>query len=161
MPSRWPPLTGLPDDRVRRERAGPVPGPREPMSRLSRSALIVSDSAPLRRYIAASLAGARIICSEAASGLQAMDLISDRVFALYIVDLDMAANDGLAIFAIALAGRDQQASQAVIGCSEAPDEAMRREPWAGTKLFARLTKPFQPADIIAAAESALAERPQA
>ena len=159
MPSRWPPLTGLPDDRVRRERAGPVPGPREPMSRISRSALIVSDSAPLRRYIAASLAGARIICSEAASGLQAMDLISDRSFALYIVDLDMAANDGLAIFAIALAGSGHEGS--VIGCSEAPEEAVRREPWAGTKLFARLAKPFQPADIIAAAEAALAETPEA
>src|SRR5690242_10422671 len=106
MPSRRPPLAGLPDDRTRRDRAGPVPGSREPMTRPSRSALIVSDSAPLRRYIAASLAGARISGVEASAGKQAMELMSERSFELYVVDLDMPSSDGLVVFAQALK-RDQ------------------------------------------------------
>src|SRR5262245_38627005 len=113
MPSRRPPPIGLPDDRGRRERAGPVPGPREPMTRPSRSALIVSDSAPLRRYINASLAGARFDCTEASSGFQATDLISNRQFGLYVIDLDMPMSDGLAIFAITLIGGGRDPSPAI------------------------------------------------
>src|SRR5262245_10200829 len=158
MPSRRPPPIGLPDDRGRRERAGPVPGPREPMTRPSRSALIVSDSAPLRRYINASLAETRFNCIEASSGFQATDLISSRRFDLYVIDLDMPLSDGLAIFAITLTGGDRGSSPPIIGYSREPTTALDRAPWAGARFAAVLQKPFQPDEIIAAAKATLETR---
>src|SRR5262245_20191452 len=101
-----------------RDGAGPVPGLRNPMGRLSRSALIVSDSAPLRRYIAATLEAVGYSCTEAANGYHAVDRLSERLFGLYAIDLDMPPSDGMSIFTITLTGGLRDPSPAVIGISQ-------------------------------------------
>lgn len=132
------------------------------MTRFSRSALIVSDSAALRRYIASTLEAVRFSCAEAASGFQAMDCLSERMFDLYLIDLDMASADGMAIFAVTLTGGFRDPSPTLIGVSERPQEHALKPPWGDASSFAALfAKPFRPGDLIAAVEAALAssERP--
>ena len=135
---------------------GPVPGQRDPMTRRSRSALIVSDSAPLRRYAAASLEAIRIVCTEAANGFQAMDRLTEKAFALYVLDLDMQPSDGLAIFAVTLFGGYRDASPVVIGYSGRAAGEQPRGAWpADAEFAALLPKPFHPAELVMAAQRVL------
>jgi DNA-binding response OmpR family regulator len=132
------------------------------MTRPSRSALIVSDSAPLCRYAASSLRTVRFTCTEAINGFQAIDLLHERLFDIYVIDLDMPASDGNAIFAITLFGGLCDPSPAVIGVSSRPEAEARKGPWNETlDLAALIPKPFRPGDLIAAAEAALAEQAKA
>jgi CheY-like chemotaxis protein len=124
------------------------------MTRPSRSALIVSDSAPLRRYAAASLETAGFSCTEAGNGYLAIDRLSERLFALYVVDLDMPQSDGVSIFAIAMQGRDP--SPITIGFSRRPEAEARTGAWSSTAFSAVLSLPFPPDALTGAAEAALA-----
>jgi len=132
------------------------------MTRPSRSALIVSDSAPLRRYSVSSLKAIRFSCTEAINGFQAMDRLHERLFDIYVIDLDMPSSDGNAIFAITLFGGLCDPSPAVIGVSSRPEAEARKGPWNETlELAALISKPFRPGDLIVAAEAALAEKAKA
>jgi CheY-like chemotaxis protein len=127
------------------------------MTRPSRSALIVSDSAALRRYIASTLGAVGFFCAEAANGFYAMDCLSERLFDLYLIDLDTSSTDGMAMFAVTLTGGFRDASPVLIGVSDRPQEQALKHPWGDPSSFAALfTKPFQPGDVIAAVEKALA-----
>jgi CheY-like chemotaxis protein len=132
------------------------------VTRPSRSALIVSDSATLRRYIASTLEAIRFSCTEAASGFLAMDCLSERMFDLYLVDLDIAPSDGMAIFAVTLTGGFRDPSPVLIGIAEQPQKQALKAPWGDASTFAALfAKPFRPDDLIAAAEAALADSQRA
>ena len=125
------------------------------MKRPSRSALIVSDSAPLRRYAAAALEAGGFICAEAASGLQAMERFRETRFSLYVIDLDMAASDGLAMFKITLTGRDDGRQPVIIGCTRT-GKMPADGPWSDEHLFSTLLPtPFRPQQLLEAAEEAL------
>ena len=127
------------------------------MTRPSRSALIVSDSAPLRRYAVSSLKAIRFSCTEAINGFHAMDRLYERLFDIYVIDLDMQTSDGMSIFAITLFGGLRDPSPVVIGISSRPEAEARKAPWNETlDLAALIPKPFQPNDLIAAADAALA-----
>ena len=128
------------------------------MTRPSRSALIVSDSAPLRRYAVSSLKAIRFSCTEAINGFHAMDRLYERLFDIYVIDLDMQTSDGMSIFAITLSGGLRDPSPIVIGISSRPETEGRNAPWNETlNLAALIPKPFRPSDLIAAADAALAE----
>ena len=134
----------------------PVPGTRSPVTRPSRSALIVSDSAPLRRYMAKTLEAVRFCCTEAVNGFHAMDLLSERLFDIYAVDLDMPASDGMSFFAVTLAGGFRDPSPVVVGISARPEQEARTGPWASAaSLAAMIGKPFRPDELVAAADAAL------
>jgi CheY-like chemotaxis protein len=125
------------------------------MSRPSRSALIVSDSAPLRRYAAAALEGGGFLCAESANGLQAMERFRQTRFALYVIDLDMAASDGLSMFKITLTGRDDDHPPAIIGCTRT-GMLPANGPWTDERVFSvLLPTPFRPQQLLEAAEAAL------
>jgi CheY-like chemotaxis protein len=126
------------------------------MTRPSRSALIVSDSAPLRRYAAASLETAGFSCTEAASGYLAVDRLSERLFALYVIDLDMPQSDGVSIFAIAMQGRDP--SPIAIGLSRRPEAEALMGAWSSTAFSEVLSLPFAPDALARAARDALAAK---
>jgi len=94
-------------------------------------------------------------CTEAINGFHAMDRLSERLFDIYAVDLDMPASDGMAIFAITLTGGFCDPSPVVVGISSRSEEEVRAGPWAtGAKLAALIAKPFRPDDLIAAADAA-------
>jgi len=129
------------------------------MTRPSRSALIVSDSAPLRRYAASSLEAIRFSCTETINGFHAMDRLSERLFDVYVIDLDMQTSDGMAIFAISLFGGLLDPSPIVIGVSSRPEAEARVGPWNEVlDLAALIPKPFRPEDLIAAVDAAFADR---
>ena len=114
------------------------------MKRPSRSALIVSDSAPLRRYAAAALESGGFVCSEAASGLQAMERFRESRFSLYVIDLDMPTSDGLAMFAITLTGGYDEDAPVIIGCTRS-GAAPTTGPWSDERIFSSLLlTPFRP-----------------
>lgn len=124
------------------------------MTRTSRSALIVSDSAPLRRYAAASLAAVGFACTEAAGGYLAVDRLSEQAFDVCVIDLDMPQTDGISILAMSLFGRDP--SPVAIGLSRRPEAQARMGAWSSTPFSAVLALPAAPDAIAGAAESALA-----
>jgi CheY-like chemotaxis protein len=126
------------------------------MTRPSRSALIVSDSAPLRRYAAASLEAAGFSCTEAASGYLAVDRLSERLFGLYVIDLDMPQSDGVSIFAVTMNGRDP--SPVAIGFSKRPEAEARAGAWSSTAFFSVLSLPFPPDSLAATARAAVAAK---
>jgi two-component system chemotaxis response regulator CheY len=125
------------------------------MTRPSRSALIVSDSAPFRRYAAAALKAGQFACTEAANGFQAIERLSGNPFLLYIVDLDMPTSDGLAMFAITLMGGERDPAPTIIGCTRNPKWETEPSPWSGKTFAALLAKPFRPEEILVAAAAAL------
>jgi CheY-like chemotaxis protein len=125
------------------------------MKRPSRSALIVSDSAPLRRYAAAALEAGGFVCAESASGLQAMERFRETRFSLYVIDLDMAASDGLAMFKITLTGRDDNHPPVIIGCTRS-GYLPKNSPWSDESIFSSLLPtPFRPQQLLEAAAAAL------
>jgi CheY-like chemotaxis protein len=125
------------------------------MKRPSRSALIVSDSAPLRRYAAAALEAGGFICAESTSGFQAMYRFHDTRFSLYVIDLDMPPSDGLSMFAITLTGGRTDQAPAIIGCTRSgrpPTDG----PWSDDGIFTTLLPtPFRPQQLLDVAEAAL------
>jgi CheY-like chemotaxis protein len=130
------------------------------MTRPSRSALIVSDSAALRRYIASTLEGARFSCVEAANGFQAIDCLSERLFDLYLIDLDMQQSGGAAILAATLKRGFRDPSPTLIGISDRPKEQALKPPWGDASSFAALlAKPFRPGDLVAVVQANLARSP--
>jgi CheY-like chemotaxis protein len=125
------------------------------MKRPSRSALIVSDSAPLRRYAAAALESGGFICAEAANGFQAMDRFHETRFALYVIDLDMEASDALSMFAIISKDGDRDRTPAIIGCSRS-GLLPAGGPWSEKGVLATvLSSPFRPQQLLDAAEAVL------
>jgi CheY-like chemotaxis protein len=125
------------------------------MKRPSRSALIVSDSAPLRRYAAAALEAGGFICAEAANGFQAIDRFHETRFALYVVDLDMAASDALSMFAIITKSRSSESAPAILGCARS-GQLPADGPWSDKGVLAAiLPSPFRPQQLLEAAEFAL------
>lgn len=127
------------------------------MKRPSRSALIVSDSAPLRRYAAAALESGGFECSEAANGFEAIEHLRRHRFPLYVVDVDMARTDGLPMFAIALNGDGPgHAPPTIVGCTRSGGRLSSDSPWSDPAIFAiLLPTPFRPAELLEAAEAAL------
>lgn len=125
------------------------------MRRPSRSALIVSDSAPLRRYAAAALEAGGFICAESANGLQAMERFRQTRFSLYVIDLDMPPSDGLSMFAITLTGVDDSQPPSIIGCTRS-GQLPADGPWPDEDLFSSLLQtPFRPQQLLDVAEAAL------
>jgi CheY-like chemotaxis protein len=126
------------------------------MKRPSRSALIVSDSAPLRRYAAAALEAGNYVCSEAADGFQAMEQMQQKRFSLCVIDLDVSLSDGLAMFAITLKGGSGR-PPAVIGCTRS-GRLPADSPWADESAVSTvLPAPFRPHHLLEAAKLALAQ----
>jgi CheY-like chemotaxis protein len=125
------------------------------MKRPSRSALIVSDSAPLRRYAAAALEAGGFVCAESTSGLQAMERFRQTRFSLYVIDLDMPSTDGLSMFAITLMGGEDGPPPSIIGCTRT-GRAPADGPWADEEFFSSLLPtPVRPQQLLDAAETAL------
>ncbi|HEX5006566.1 MAG TPA: hypothetical protein VFV70_05605 [Hyphomonadaceae bacterium] len=123
------------------------------MKRPSRSALIVSDSAPLRRYAAAALEAGGFVCAESSNGFQAMERFRETRFSLYVIDLDMAASDDLSMFRITLTGREDHARPAIIGCTRT-GVGPAKGPWADERLlFVLLPTPFRPQQLLEAANA--------
>lgn len=83
-----------------------------------------------------------------------MERFHQTRFSLYVIDLDMAASDGLSMFAITLTGQDDDHPPVIVGCTRNIEETSGA--WADRSMFAALLPaPFRPEQLLAVANEAL------
>src|SRR5579884_1212101 len=116
---------------------------------MSRAVLIVDDDEFVRKLIATTLEDvAGFELHEAADGVQALDIASERLPTLVFLDVDMPGLDG--IEACRELRRRHSAATIVMLTAAHGDEVERRAVEAGADLF--LTKPFSPLDLLRLAD---------
>jgi len=116
--------------------------------------LIVDDSRVVREMIVACLRGvADLQFTHAASGLEAIERLSLGRFALVFLDLNMPDIGGFEVLEF-VRGQDALREVPIIVVTTRGDEGSRERALAmGATRF--MTKPFEPADILAEVRSLL------
>ena len=116
--------------------------------------LIVDDSKVMREMIAACLRGeADLQFTHAASGLEAIERLSLGRFSLVFLDLNMPDIGGFEVLEF-VRGQDELRDIPIIVVTTRGDEGSReRALTTGATRF--MTKPFEPADILAEVRSLL------
>lgn len=110
--------------------------------------LIVDDSATMRRMVQASLrALADVRFSEADSGLAAIEQLTVAPVDLVTLDLNMPDMHGLEVLQFIRAQPSFRELPVVVLTTRGDEGARGAALAAGASLF--LTKPFQPADLVA------------
>lgn len=128
-----------------------APRPRPPC------ALIVDDSAGMRRYLQAILSSAGFDCIEAGDGAEAFNVVLAGGVDLVVTDLDMPEMDGFGLLA-AIRLLAPRARPPVIVVSGLLDETLaERRPELRTAV-SLLAKPVQPADLLRAVARAAGAR---
>ncbi|HZU60118.1 MAG TPA: response regulator [Solirubrobacteraceae bacterium] len=112
---------------------------------MSRAVLIVDDDEFVRKLIATTLEDvAGFELHEAADGVQALDIASERLPTLVFLDVDMPGLNG--IEACRELRRRHVTATIVILTAAHGDEVQHQAEDAGADLF--LTKPFSPLDLL-------------
>ena len=120
--------------------------------------LVVDDSKLMREMIVASLRGeAGLEFAHAASGLEAIERLSLEPFDLMFLDLNMPDIGGFEVLEF-VRGQDALSEIPIIVVTTRGDESSRgRALSAGASRF--MTKPFEPAQILAELRAVLPARP--
>ncbi|HUB47570.1 MAG TPA: response regulator [Acetobacteraceae bacterium] len=87
-----------------------------------KTALIVDDSATIRRFVRSVMEGLGFACCEAADGAQALTICQDYMPTLIVLDWEMPVLDGLA-FATALRAQPDGAIPKILFCTTHNDMA--------------------------------------
>jgi two-component system chemotaxis response regulator CheY len=116
--------------------------------------LVVDDSKIMREMIVACLRGhAGLTFTHAASGLEAIERLSLKPFDLVFLDLNMPDIGGFEVLEF-VRGQDELKEIPIVVVTTRGDETSRaRSLAAGASSF--MTKPFEPADILAELRSLL------
>ena len=118
--------------------------------------LIVDDSPTIRRMVLASLrglAGARF--SEASSGLEALEQLALGPVSLMVLDLNMPDLHGLEVLRFVRSHQRYHATPVIILTTRSDDDMRATLLEAGASRY--MTKPFQPAALLAAARELLTQ----
>jgi two-component system chemotaxis response regulator CheY len=120
--------------------------------------LVVDDSKLMREMIVASLRGeAGLDFAHAASGLEAIERLSLEPFDLMFLDLNMPDIGGFEVLEF-VRGQDALSEIPIIVVTTRGDESSRGKALAaGASRF--MTKPFEPAQILAELRAVLPARP--
>jgi two-component system chemotaxis response regulator CheY len=120
--------------------------------------LVVDDSKLMREMIVASLRGeAGLDFAHAASGLEAIERLSLEPFDVMFLDLNMPDIGGFEVLEF-VRGQDALSAIPIIVVTTRGDESSRgRALSAGASRF--MTKPFEPAQILAELRAVLPARP--
>ena len=121
--------------------------------------LVVDDSKVMREMIVACLRGLdHVEFTQAASGLEAIERLSLASFDLVLLDLNMPDIGGFEVVEF-VRGQDTLRSLPIIVVTTRGDDGSReRALQAGASRF--MTKPFEPAEIVAEVRSLLGDAPQ-
>lgn len=115
--------------------------------------LVVDDSRVMREMVVACLRAERFAFSHAASGLEAIELLSLKSFDLVVLDLNMPDIGGFEVIEF-IRGQDKLRSLPILVVTTRGDEESRaRALAAGASEF--MTKPFTPEAISASVRSLL------
>jgi two-component system, chemotaxis family, chemotaxis protein CheY len=122
--------------------------------------LVVDDSKVMREMIVACLRGlAGVEFTQAASGLEAIERLSLAPFDLVLLDLNMPDIGGFEVVEF-VRGQDTLRSLPIIVVTTRGDDGSReRALQTGASRF--MTKPFEPAEIVAEVRSLLGDAPEA
>jgi two-component system, chemotaxis family, chemotaxis protein CheY len=122
--------------------------------------LVVDDSKVMREMIVACLRGlAGVEFTQAASGLEAIERLSLAPFDLVLLDLNMPDIGGFEVVEF-VRGQDTLRSLPIIVITTRGDDGSReRALRTGASRF--MTKPFEPAEIVAEVRSLLGDAPEA
>ncbi len=120
--------------------------------------LVVDDSKLMREMIVASLRGeAGLDFTHAASGLEAIERLSLEPFDVMFLDLNMPDIGGFGVLEF-VRGQDALSEIPIIVVTTRGDESSRGKALsAGASRF--MTKPFEPAQILAELRAVLPGRP--
>ena len=114
--------------------------------------LVVDDSKVMREMIAACLRpDVRLVISQAASGLEAIERLSMKSFDVLVLDLNMPDIGGLEVVEF-VRGQDKLAALPIlIVTTREEDDSRKKILAAGATRF--MTKPFAPAAILVEVQS--------
>jgi two-component system, chemotaxis family, chemotaxis protein CheY len=120
--------------------------------------LVVDDSKVMREMIAACLRpDARLVITQAASGLEAIERLSMKPYDVLVLDLNMPDIGGLEVVEF-VRGQDKlSALPILIVTTRAEDDSRARIMAAGASRY--MTKPFAPAAILAEVQALLETKP--
>lgn len=116
--------------------------------------LVVDDSKVMREMIAACLRpDARLVITQAASGLEAIERLSLKSFEVLVLDLNMPDIGGLEVVEF-VRGQDKLATLPIlIVTTRAEDDSRTKVMAAGATRY--MTKPFAPEAILTEVQSLL------
>ncbi len=115
---------------------------------MSKTIMIVDDSATLRQVVSIALKGAGYDVLEAGDGRQALALLDGRKISLIISDVNMPNMDGLTFVSEAKKLAAYRFTPIIMLTTEAGADKKAQGQAAGAKAW--VVKPFQPQQMLAA-----------
>jgi two-component system chemotaxis response regulator CheY len=120
---------------------------------MSKTVLIVDDSASLRQVVSLSLKGAGYDVIEACDGRDALGKLGGQKVHLIISDVNMPNMDGITFVREAKKNASYKFTPVIMLTTEATEEKKRLGQEAGARAW--VVKPFQPAQMLAAVSKLL------
>ncbi len=121
---------------------------------MSKTILIVDDSASLRQVVKLSLSGAGYEVIEACDGVDALTKLDGRKIHLIISDVNMPNMDGITLVKSVKTNPDYKFTPIIMLTTESQEEKKAQGQAAGARAW--VVKPFQPAQMLAAVSKLIA-----
>lgn len=118
-----------------------------------RTALVVDDSAAMRRQLVAALERLGLRTAEAVDGADGWRRLQAARFDLICTDVNMPLMDGLKLVALVRSGGPHRATPVVVITTEAGEEDRRRAQGLGASAY--LVKPVQGQQVVEVARRLL------
>lgn len=121
---------------------------------MSKTILIVDDSASLRQVVAIALKGAGYDVIEASDGRDGLSKLDGRKVHLIISDVNMPNMDGITLVKEIKQKPDYKFTPIIMLTTESQDDMKSKGQAAGARAW--VVKPFQPAQMLAAVSKLIA-----
>ncbi|MFI5910603.1 response regulator [Dactylosporangium sp. CA-139114] len=121
---------------------------------MSKTVLIVDDSASVRQVVTIALKGAGYEVIDAVDGQDALRKLAGKRVHLIISDVNMPNMDGITLVGEVRKQPDHRFTPIIMLTTESQEEKKRQAQAAGAKAW--VTKPFQPAQMLAAVSKLIA-----
>ena len=121
---------------------------------MSKTILIVDDSASLRQVVKLALSGAGYEVIEACDGVDALGKLDGRKIHLIISDVNMPNMDGITMVKEVKLKPDYKFTPIIMLTTESQEEKKAQGQAAGARAW--VVKPFQPAQMLAAVSKLIA-----
>src|SRR4051812_18955395 len=121
---------------------------------MSKTVRIVADSASVRQVVAIALKGAGYEVIDAVDGQDALRKLTGKRVHLIISDVNMPNMDGITLVGEIRKQADHRFTPIIMLTTESQEEKKRQAQAAGAKAW--VTKPFQPAQMLAAVSKLIA-----
>ncbi|MEX1057463.1 MAG: response regulator [Natronospirillum sp.] len=115
---------------------------------MTKSILIVDDSASIRQVVSLTLKGAGFDVTEACDGRDALNKLKGQRVHLIISDVNMPNMDGLTFLKEVKSRPEYKFTPVVMLTTESADDKKRQGQASGAKAW--MVKPFQPQQMLAA-----------